>query len=323
MAPSRWRCSTASAATLPINQSRRGAERLDKSFRIIAFDWDGTAVEHRAADGRPVASRVEELMKSGTYIAVITGTNFDNINRQLCRLIEGPHKQRLYVLANRGSEVFGFDVNSEPVLIYRREPSEQENRLLNRVVEGVRDWVKQNSEIDVDIVYDRFSRRKIDMIPEPKWSDPPKSEIEELLHATQERLTRGRISGGIKQIYDLAQRLALQYGLADAKVTTDVKFIEVGLTDKSDSARWIINVLAPKVGARPEDIIFLGDEFGPIAGLEGCDFKMVIPEAGKSVFVSVGREPNGVPGHVLHLGGGPAKFLELLDGQIAFLQTGV
>jgi hypothetical protein len=298
------------------------ASALARSFRIIAFDWDGTAVEDRQADAHPVASRLETLMKLGVYIVVITGTNFKNVDRQFCRLITGTYKQELYVLTNRGSEVYGFNADSQPVLIYVRQASERENQLLTKVADGVRDWVRDHAGLKIDVVYDRLNRRKIDMIPEPEWADPPKSRIGDLLQATEERLKRGGVAGGIRQLYALTEDLARQYGLEGAKLTSDVKYIEVGLTDKADSVDWVIKTLAPSINAGPDDILFLGDEFGPIAGFDGSDYKMVTQAASQSVFVSVGKEPNGVPQQVLHVGGGPAMFLELMDRQIELNNSG-
>jgi trehalose/maltose hydrolase-like predicted phosphorylase len=43
---------------------------------------------------------------------------------------------------------------------------------------------------------------------------------------------------------------------------------------------------------------------------------MLVPEADRALAVSVGVEPSGVPRRVLHLGGGPATFVELLDEQL-------
>jgi hypothetical protein len=95
-----------------------------------------------------------------------------------------------------------------------------------------------------------------------------------------------------------------------------VKHIEVGLTDKSDSVRWIMQELAPKHGVFVENVLFVGDEFGPVAGFEGSDFKMVTHGSRGAVYVSVGPEPNGVPPEVIHLGGGPDRFIDLLKQQI-------
>jgi hypothetical protein len=223
------------------------------------------------------------------------------------------------VLTNRGSEVYGFVENSKPVLISRRKASATEDLLLTKVAQAVRDYARYRGGPRIDIVYNRLNRRKIDMIPEPQWADPPKARIADLLQATEHRLRRGGIHGGIKQLFELAGKLSGEFGLEQARLTSDVKFIEVGLTDKANSVRWVLKYLAPQVGAGPQDVMIAGDEFGPIAGFEGSDFRMVTPEAKGSVFVSVGPEPAGVPREVLHIGGGPAGFERLLERQIELI----
>ncbi len=91
--------------------------------------------------------------------------------------------------------------------------------------------------------------------------------------------------------------------------------MEVGLTDKSDSLRWILKEIAERRNIPYHDILVLGDEFGPIAGFEGSDFRMVVPGVEGIEYVSVGKEPNGVPEGVEHLGGGPAEFLRIVKEQ--------
>jgi trehalose/maltose hydrolase-like predicted phosphorylase len=44
---------------------------------------------------------------------------------------------------------------------------------------------------------------------------------------------------------------------------------------------------------------------------------MLVDPLARAAVVSVGPEPSGVPAPVLHLGGGPARFVELLDAQLA------
>jgi len=296
--------------------------RLNQAFETIALDWDGTAVETRTADASPLASVIEDLLKLGVSIAVITGTSFNNVDGQFSSLIRGPHKRNLYVLANRGLEVFGFAESSEPCLIHRRVPSGAEDLQLSKAANALRDSVRYCSGPRIDVVYNRFGRRKIDLIPEPEWADPPKAHIESLLRATEHRLRTAGINGGIKQLFELARKLAREFGPKSARVTCDAKFIEVGLTDKGDSVAWLMEHLALQAGVRPEQVLFAADEFGPIAGFEGSDFAMVTPEARDSVFVSVGPEPAGVPPEVIHIGGGPANLLHLLHQQIR-LQRGL
>ena len=284
-----------------------------KAYRIVVFDWDGTAVKNRAADARPAARALQNLLQLDVYVVLVTGTNYDNIERQFARHISGPCKRNLYVCTNRGSEVYGFDAHSELFLLYHREATDEENRALDRTAEAVKAEVEGGSGVAIDIIYNRLNRRKIDLIPE--WPDPPKSQIGKLLKETEKRLRKGGYALGIKGAYEATERYSREMGLADARLTSDVKHVEVGLTDKSDSLRWILKEVAERRNIPYRDILVLGDEFGPIAGFEGSDFHMVLPGVEGITYVSVGKEPNGVPEEVEHLGGGPDEFLRIVNNQ--------
>ncbi len=284
-----------------------------KAYRIIVFDWDGTAVKDRAADARPVARALQDLLQLDVYVVVVTGTNYDNIERQFARYISGPRKRNLYICTNRGSEVYGFDAHSELFLLYLREATDVENRALDLTAEAVKAEVEWGSSVTIDIVYNRLNRRKIDLIPE--WPDPAKSQIGKLLKQTEKRLREGGYAPGIKGAYEATERFAREAGLADARITSDVKHVEVGLTDKSDSLRWILKEVAERRNIPYHDILVLGDEFGPIAGFEGSDFRMVLPGAEGITYLSVGKEPNGVPEEVEHPGGGPDEFMRIIKDQ--------
>jgi hypothetical protein len=52
-----------------------------------------------------------------------------------------------------------------------------------------------------------------------------------------------------------------------------------------------------------------------VGGFSGSDARMLVPEAEKAVFVSVGPDPARVPHPVLNAGGGPERFVEILQWQ--------
>jgi hydroxymethylpyrimidine pyrophosphatase-like HAD family hydrolase len=288
--------------------------QLNKSFKIIAFDWDGTAVVNRKADASLVTRKLEELLKLGIYIVVITGTNLGNIDKQFSSFIKGEHKQNLYVLTNRGSESYGFNCESNSIILYKRVADEEENKLLDKVVDTVKEKIENSSNIKVNITYDRLNRRKLDLIPE--WKNPGKHEIDKLLIETQNRLIKGGFAGGINKAFKLMLNVAKSSGLTKAKITSDVKHLEVGLTDKSDSIWWMINQVARINKIPNEQILIGGDEFGSIAGFEGSDSKMILSNEKGITYFSVGIEPNGTPEPVINLGGGPDCFIRLLEKQI-------
>jgi hypothetical protein len=135
------------------------------------------------------------------------------------------------------------------------------------------------------------------------------------LAATLARLREAGI-GSLHEVCELARDLAREAGVADPRVTTDAKHVEIGLTDKSDAARQIFPLLA-SLGVPPEEVLACGDEMGPLGGEPGSDSLMLVGDGARAVAVSVGVEPEGLPPGIIALGGGPARFLELLRYQIA------
>ena len=51
-----------------------------RAYRLIVFDWDGTAVVSRKEPADDVVERVKALGDLGVISAVITGTNIDNLD---------------------------------------------------------------------------------------------------------------------------------------------------------------------------------------------------------------------------------------------------
>ncbi len=283
---------------------------LDRRFEAVLFDWDGTAVPDRSADASAVREAIEALCASGMDAAVVTGTHIGNVDGQLGARPAGPG--RLYLCLNRGSEVF-LVVERGPELVERREATQAENAALNAAAEAT---VRRLAErgVRAEIVSQRLNRRKIDLIPEPEWADPPKAKITELLAAVEERLRRAGLDG-LRETVRVAEEAAREAGLEAAKVTSDAKHVEIGLTDKADSARWVFDELWRR-GISSSQVLVAGDEFGPLGGMTGSDSFLLPPEAERAVAVSVGREPTGVPKEVVALGGGPAAFVALLNDQL-------
>jgi trehalose/maltose hydrolase-like predicted phosphorylase len=168
--------------------------------------------------------------------------------------------------------------------------------------------------LEARIVSSRLNRRKIDLIPLPEWADPPKARLPELLAAVLARLS-GAGFADLAQVVELARTASADCGLPNARITSDAKHVEIGLTDKSDSMATIAALLDAQ-GVGPGLVLVVGDEFGPLGGVPGSDSLLLIPEYARATAVSVGPEPRGVPLGVHHLGGGPPQFVELLEEQL-------
>lgn len=284
--------------------------RLDRRFEALIFDWDGTAVPDRGADATAVRRLVEALCAKGMDVAVVSGTHLGIVDGQLAARPAGPG--RLHLCLNRGSEVFRLDAGRVQ-LVERRTATPAENAALDRAA-ALTLLALAGRGLKAEIVSGRLNRRKIDLIPEAAWLDPPKARIAELVAAVEERLRAARIDG-LAEAVGLARAAAADAGLEDPRVTSDAKHVEIGLTDESDSARWLLRDLRRR-GIGPSLVLVAGDEMGSLGGAAGGDSLLLVAEALRSTAVSVGVEPAGVPDGVVHLRGGPDAFRALLEDQL-------
>jgi len=288
-----------------------------RRFEALIFDWDGTAVTDRNADASAVRAAVESACALGLDLAVVSGTHVENIDGQLAARPRGPGE--LHLLLNRGSEVFRASAEGGIELVARRIATDAEEVALDRAAAlAVQRLVAQG--VEARIVSQRLNRRKIDLIPTREWADPPKARIAELLPAVEARLREHGLDG-LRAAVELAEAAASEAGLRDPRVTSDAKHIEIGLTDKAESAAWYFDHLWER-GVASEQALIVGDELGPLGGLPGSDSKLLNNAAAGATAVSVGVEPAGVPAGVLAVGGGPAAFVRLLKRQVALRRSG-
>jgi protein-tyrosine-phosphatase len=188
---------------------------LDRRFEAVVFDWDGTAVPDRAADASELRELVEELCLRGLDLIVITGTHVGNVDRQLGARPAGPG--HLYFCVNRGSEVFEARPDGRR-LLYRREASPEEEAALDAAAAATVAELSRRG-VTAEVVSQRLNRRKIDLIPEPEWIDPPKARITELLAAVQDRLHYAGVAG-LGGAVEVALAAAREAGLED-EITID------------------------------------------------------------------------------------------------------
>ncbi|GEM_PF-33939 len=287
---------------------------LSRRYNMLVFDWDGTAVASRRGPVDHLIWRTEALLGRGVWLAAVTGTNFANLDRQFFSFLHPKVKANMLACVNRGSEVYGFDSEGCPVRLWAREATDAENAMMDKAVDMAQRILKEQHDLAAEIVSNRMNRRKLDIMPFPKWDDPPKEKIAELLQKTQERLKTAGIAG-LASVIDLVLRCSEQVGL-DGRVTSDVKHIELGLTDKADSVDYLIDQIAKPHGIDASDILFIGDEFGSIGGCAGSDSKMITPKTEHAAFISVGQEPEGVSPAVHYMGGGIESFSRILDMQM-------
>lgn len=294
--------------------ARRMPDALRHRFELIVFDWDGTAVPDRKTAVPQLNAMLASLLEAGIWLVPVTGTNVDHLERQSINEIAPRLRRWMRACTNRGSEVWGYGDGGERVALYQRVASPAEEAMLTRAAEELRGRLAGRGG-ESRIIYDRLNRRKIDLIPLPEWDDPPKAQIKALIAATTRRLQAAGIER-IGEVMRLATAIARDCGLADPRVTSDGKYVEIGLTDKSDSIAWIFEHVVATNTIDAKAILIAGDEFGDVGGFAGSDERMITPDTKGVRIVSVGREPNGVPAGVIQVRGGPDAFLSILRWQL-------
>ena len=277
---------------------------VDGAPRFVVFDWDGTAVSSREPDAAGhLISPLEEIIEHGIRPYIVTGTKHDWAAAQLVGL-HPDLAPRIIICCNRGSEVYRLHPEGAQ-LLHRQQMTGQERRALTDISTEIVGLLADAGH-DVGLVSDRLNRIKVDLLPE--WTEPPKHHIDQVVALANERY---RHFGGLPGLLELTSRLVSEVE-PDLRVTSDAKHIEIGITDKSHSMNWVVADIA-RHGGTVADLVVIGDEFGPIGNAEGSDAKTAI--VGATVY-SVGREPNGVPHGISHLGGGPEQLVRIFQSLV-------
>ncbi len=285
-------------------------EALDTTFEGILFDWEGTAVDGRASDAGVLRERIEALCRYGVYVFVVSARSVDDVDGQLAARPSGPG--RLYLCANHGAEAFRASTRGID-LVFRQSWTPEEASGLERAA-ALSLAALEAKGLTVHMAADGPSRYTIDLIPEADRPDPKKAWRTEMLSALDTRLAEADIAG-LAGVVDLVRRAARRAGLDDARVTTDVRYVEISLTARSDSARFAARVLGDQ-GVTGSLVLVAGDELGSLGGVPGSDATMLVDELVRAIAVSVGDQTGGVASGVQLLGGGPPRLIEILDAQL-------
>ena len=219
---------------------------------MLIFDWDGTAVASRHSPVDHLIWRTETLLGRGLWLAAVTGTNFDNLNKQFFCCLHPKIKGNLLACVNRGSEVYGFDSSGNPIRVWRREAEEAEEAMMDEAVSMAKHILEEQHGLVTRIISNRLNRRKLDIMPFPEWEDPPKEKIGELLEATEKRLKAAGIDG-IGSVVELVQRCSEKWVWTASHKRC--KACGARLIDKADSVAYLVEQVANQGYSR------IGDAF--------------------------------------------------------------
>ena len=206
---------------------------LDRRFEAVVFDWDGTAVPDRSADATELRELVEELCA--------LGLDLDRDHRHARR-------QRRRAACARGRQ--GRDASTSASTAAprsSRRTSEGSScsiggrRRRRRTPRSTRPRRRRVGRAR------RSRRRRRDRLAttEPAQDRPDsRAGVGRSAEGADRRAARGRAGASARRPGStvsatrstLALAAARPAGLADPRVTSDAKHVEIGLTDKADSA---------------------------------------------------------------------------------------
>lgn len=285
-----------------------------KKYRGIFFDWDGTAVISRKAPAEEAASAMKGLLAKGVKLVIVSGTTYENIaGGRLEEYFTEEELENLYLGLGRGAYNYRFE-NGKPVVFANRIPDREGILRIHDAAYKIHRELLADYGLETDIVFCRPNYCKIDLMAGSDRGEQlfmQESEIE-LLKAILD--THG-IKGGLGELLKIARGVGQKQGI-ELKATCDAKYLEVGISDKSDNVDIIFGELEKKFRIKGEECCFWGDEFvGLEEGIYGSDSFMVTERTKKGDFYDVSPVSGRRQENVLQMGGGVERFLDFLREQ--------
>ncbi|WP_338852596.1 HAD family hydrolase [Clostridium perfringens] len=288
---------------------------MNKVYRAIFFDWDGTAVTSRKAPVDEIVSRMKGLLNKGIKLAIISGTTIENIaGGKLQDYFTEKELENLFLGLGRGAYNYKFNKNKNLELFNSMIPEKLVLLDVHKACFDIHMKLLEDYDYKTDIVFSRPNYCKIDLMVDNNRGEQlflQENEVDIL----KENLTRHGFNEGILELIKISEEIGKKYGL-DLVVTTDAKYLEVGVSSKSDNVNTILRYFKDEFGILPEECSFWGDEYiGIDEGLYGSDSFMITDSSKSGDFFDVSNLKGKRPEEVIILSGGVERFLEFLSSQ--------
>ncbi|MGN0364121.1 MAG: HAD family hydrolase [Bilifractor sp.] len=291
-------------------------KHIPKKYKAVFFDWDGTAVRSRKAPADLAVEAMRPLLDQGIKLAIVSGTTMDKImGGQIAQSFTPVQLDNLYLGLGRGALNYAFR-NGQPYLFSDLLPDAEMLETIHRICFDIHLELKRKYDFDTDIVFTRPNYCKIDLMVHSDRGDKLFLQAQEV-DALKDSLQSHGISGGLQGLLDLAVQTGKKYGV-DVKPTCDAKYLEVGISSKSDNVHAILAKITADGNIEPAQCAYWGDEFvGIEPGIFGSDSFMYIPETAAGDFYDVSDVAGERPAWVKTVGGGVEQFLGFLREQAA------
>lgn len=284
-------------------------------YKAIFFDWDGTAVVSRTASTEEVIKPMIELLKQGIKLIIISGTTYDNIaGGKLHTLIPKKNLENLYLGLGRGAYNYSF-VDGKPTVINSIIPNLEEKLVLHKITFMIHQHLLESNNLNTDIVFSRPNYCKLDIMVDLDRKDKLFLQANEITQV-ETLLREHKFKNGLKDIMSICKEIGQKNNMS-VEVTTDAKYVEIGMSTKSDNVDYFVDEILKRLNVGKKDCCFLGDEFTYLTdGIKGSDAFMITDKTMDCDFFDVSYEPIKLPEQVIHLGGGTGEFICFLNKEI-------
>ena len=285
-----------------------------KRYKAVFFDWDGTAVLSRKAPVHQAMAAMKPLLQKGMKLVIVSGTTMENIaGGKIETYFTKEELDNLYLGLGRGAYNYTFQ-EGKPIVFYDMLPDEECLEKIHRISFEIHMELKKTYSFDTDIVFSRPNYCKIDLMPNTLRGDNLYMQENELEMLKQSLMDHG-IAGGLKGLMELAIEKGRE-SVLDVKPTCDAKYLEVGISSKSDNVDIIFQKLQKEAGIKAQECAFWGDEFvGIEEGIFGSDSFMVTELTKEGDFFDVSEVPGERQKEVVRLGGKVEQFIKFLHDQ--------
>ena len=285
-----------------------------KKYKGIFFDWDGTAVISRKAPAEEAAAAMKGLLEKGVKLVIVSGTTYEKIaGGKLEEYFTEAELEHLYLGLGRGAYNYRFE-KGKPVVFADRIPDREGILRIHDTAYGIHRELFASYGLETDVVFCRPNYCKIDLMAGSDRGGHlfmQESEIESL----KAILNAHGIKGGLGELLEIAGNVGQRHGV-EIKATCDAKYLEAGISDKSDNTDVIFGELEKRFQIKGEECCFWGDEFvGLEEGIYGSDSFMITEKTKNGDFYDVSSVNGKRPENVRQIGGGVERFLHFLKEQ--------
>lgn len=286
-----------------------------KKYNGIFFDWDGTAVLSRKAPVDDVIEPMKQLLGKGVKLAIISGTTMENIaGGNLPEYFTKEERKNLFLGLGRGAYNYSFDDQGDAVIFNDMLPEKEILYKIHEVSYRIHMELLKKYDLNTDVVFSRPNYCKIDLQVDNNRGESlflQEGEKERLL----DTLEKHGFHGGLLGLIKLAEKIGKELELS-VSATTDAKYLEVGISSKSDNVNTILEYFSANFGITADQCSFWGDEYvGFGEGIFGSDSFMITESTRTGDFYDVSETTGDRPECVKKVGGGVKQFLRFLTEQ--------